>query len=202
MNISVQFYSRKGLSNISDVSLDFKLPTDTQTVNLGPECLVNRTDGVCYVINRDCTSVENSVFRTISGACNNLVNQTTKNWGSVERTLQRRTPAEYGDSYFVLFSTRGNFSTTNHYINVSGVFSLRTSKTSKPLPSPRNASRTLVNISRITHNSRDRLDDTNSMFLFQAGQFVAHDLSFSPRFAGKNIHSFLTLRNIFGVRLL
>ena len=69
----------------------------------------------------------------------------------------------------------------------SGVFSLRTSKTSKPLPAPRNVSRTLVNISRIDPNSDDRFDDKNSLFLFQVGQILDHDFAFSPRFPGRKI---------------
>lgn len=78
----------------------------TETIMLGPEGMIPRTDGICYIVDRDCSSVENRPFRTFNGGCNNLgddeedsddVRRQKRSWGSNERSVRRRTPVSFSD---------------------------------------------------------------------------------------------------------
>ena len=52
--------------------------------------------GVCFQVDRDCSSVTDSPYRTFDGSCNNL-SPGRENYGSIERAFVRFLPTAYDD---------------------------------------------------------------------------------------------------------
>ena len=86
--------------NVNHVCIKINI-SDTVNLKLGPEDEIPIEDGVCYVINRTCAGEERSIFRTISGSCNNNKNESSRNWGTAGRGFQRRVPANYADGWCI-----------------------------------------------------------------------------------------------------
>ena len=55
---------------------------------------------MCYTIRYNCESVEDYPFRTFDGSCNNL-EAGREHFGSTERAMKRRVPADYADGKHV-----------------------------------------------------------------------------------------------------
>ncbi|MBN3301551.1 PERT peroxidase, partial [Amia calva] len=100
-------------------------------------------------------------YRTINGVCNNRDNS---RWGAAHTALARWLPAEYEDSH-----NQPKGWTAGHLYN------------GFPLPSAREVSNTILQAS----NNCTLEDDTYSHMIVDWGQYIDHDISFTPQSTSK-----------------
>ncbi|XP_062596434.1 thyroid peroxidase-like [Saccostrea cucullata] len=101
----------------------------------------------------NCDWARTSRYRTVDGTCNNLINS---RWGAASTVQKRMIPPYYEDGH----------STPR------GLYRIYP----KPLPNPREISERLFS----EQSGQTDDDDKHSLFLWSFGQFVDHDLTFTP----------------------
>nr|XP_022303075.1 thyroid peroxidase-like [Crassostrea virginica] len=99
----------------------------------------------------NCHWARSARYRTADGTCNNLVNS---RWGAANTVQRRMSPPQYQDDHSM---PRGH-------------------GRDPPLPPPREISDRLF----ASDETETADDDSNSLFLWSFGQFLDHDLTFTP----------------------
>lgn len=98
-----------------------------------------------------CDDYKRSKYRSANGVCNNLKNPT---WGVALHEHARYLPAVYDDGYNI---------------------PRQTSKSGGQLPSPR-----VISNNVLSGDAETPADDKRNLMLFTFGQFIDHDLTFTP----------------------